>query len=679
MAKNSIPVAVRKEYNDLKAELTRHDKLYYQEDSYEIIDAEYDKLKKKFFALEKQYPNLAGAKVIVGAAAKDGFQKNKHLKPLLSLDNIFAEEDIKEFYKSVWRFLKLPDSSTLFIIAEPKIDGLSMNLLYEDGKLVIATTRGDGVIGENVTDNVLTIKNIPKKLKKNFPHKIEIRGEIYLTREEFVRINQTQVKNGKKIFATPRNAAAGSLRQLESSITAERQLQFFAYDIGFSDGVDFKTQSDLRQELAHWGFAVAMPSRLCQNEKAIMDYYNDIMKRRSDLPFDIDGVVYKLDDRQLQKRLGYSARSPRFAIAHKFPGEIAETILHDITVQVGRTGVMTPVAELEPINIGGVMVSRATLHNEDYIMEKDIRLGDRVKVKRAGDVIPQVLEVDKTYRTHKQKKFIFPQKCPVCKGDTHRLEGEAARKCINRKNCRAQIIGGMIHATTRDALDIDGLGDKQIEKFYDLGYLKHLADIYRLDRYGDAIKKLEGFGELSWHNIWLAITARTSLPFYRFIYALGIPQVGRETAKLLAQHFGDYESLEKKIKAAQDDKIPLLEELDGIEGVGEDMAQGIVDVMCDILPQMADLASELTLEKYEMVAGGKLSGKVIVFTGSLEKFSRQEAKAMAERLGAKIGSAVSKKTDIVVLGSDAGKKADAAKSLGIKILSEDEWLDLIKG
>ena len=687
MSKKLPPADVKKEYDDVMADITRHNKLYYQEDAPAISDADYDELKKRRDGLLKQYPSLADGddmpllESAVGAPVQDGFQKNRHLKPMLSLDNIFEEKEIEEFFESIWRFLKMPMGTRLEFVAEPKIDGLSMNLLYDNGALAVATTRGDGTVGENVTANILTIKQIPKKLTAPFPEKVEVRGEVYLTREEFARINRDQVAAEKNTFANPRNAAAGSLRQLDTAITASRQLHFFAYEIGFMSGKDFATQQELRAQLAGWGFVPSAPTALCYDAPSIMQYYNKIAEHRPELPFDIDGVVYKLNDRLLQQRLGFSARAPRFAIAHKFPGEIAETILRNITVQVGRTGVLTPVAELDSINIGGVMVARATLHNEDYIMEKDIRPGDRVRVKRAGDVIPQVVEVDMKYRTAAQKKFLFPRQCPVCGGETKRIEGEAARKCTNRLGCRAQVVGGLIHAVTRDALDIDGFGERQIEKFYDLGFLKTLADIYRLDRYADKIKNLDGFGELSWNNIWAAVSARRVLPLYRVIYALGIPQIGRETAKLLARHFGDYDHLAEKIAMAKknkDEAEKLVLELDEIEGVGDDLARAVVAAMTSGWATVAELASVVTIDKHEVVAGGKLSGKVVVFTGSLEKFSRQEAKAMAERLGAKIGSAVSKNTDYVVLGADAGKKADEAKKLNIKILSEQEWLDLIK-
>ncbi|MDI9313084.1 MAG: NAD-dependent DNA ligase LigA [Hydrotalea sp.] len=686
MAKKSIPAEVLAQYKKYNQELARHNQLYYQDAAPEINDDEYDQLKKRRDDLEAQYPLLKNIKdaplfsSVVGAPPKEGFQKSRHLQPMLSLDNIFEESEIADFFASIRRFLKLPDGAPLEFIAEPKIDGLSMSLLYDNGALSVATTRGDGSVGENVTANFLTLKNIPKNLPAPFPEKIEIRGEVYLTRAEFMRINRVQESADKNPFSNPRNAAAGSLRQLDTTITASRQLQFFAYEIGFMTGKDFTSQEKLRQQLADWGFTISAPAKLCRDENDLINYYRQIEEHRPELPFDIDGVVYKLNDRGLQGRLGFSARAPRFAIAHKFPGEIAETILRDITVQVGRTGVLTPVAELDSINIGGVMVARATLHNEDYIVDKDIRPGDRVRVKRAGDVIPQVIEVDMKYRTAAQKKFSFPHQCPVCGGETKRIAGEAARKCVNRANCRAQIVGGLIHATTRDALDIEGFGEKQIEKFYAMGFLKTLADIYRLDRYADEIKNLDGFGELSWNNIWAAITARKTLPLYRVIYAFGVPQIGRETAKLLARHVGDYENLAAKISAAKKDSASAEQwvmELDDIEGVGDDLARAVVRELTTNGERLGELASVVTIEKHAVVAGGKLSGKVIVFTGSLEKFSRQEAKAMAERLGAKIGSAVSKNTDYVVLGADAGKKADEAKKLNIKILSEQEWLDLI--
>lgn len=681
---------------NLLEEIAKHDRLYYQEDAPSISDAEYDQLKQQYNnwlaqypALEQleQAPLLTGGKTNIGAPPKEGFKKHQHLSPMLSLDNIFNEIELQEFEDSIFRFLKLSKDTELLFVAEPKIDGLSMNLLYRAGYLTVATTRGDGMVGEDVTSNVKTIDAIPNQLQnmqtKNFPEQIEIRGEVYLTHAEFKRINAIQANNNSKIFANPRNAAAGSLRQLDAAITKSRQLQFFAYEVGMvsKEWQGFKTQMDLRQWLQDAGFVVSNPSALSNNLKDLQDYYQQLLEQRADLPFDIDGVVFKLDDRILQQRLGYSARSPRFAVAYKFPAEEAETKLLNITVQVGRTGVLTPVAELEPITVGGVVVQRATLHNEDYIKEKDIRIGDRVKIKRAGDVIPQVLSVDKKYRHSDSQPFIFPRTCPVCGGATIRITDEAAVKCQNRKNCVAQVVGTLIHAVSRDALDIAGLGVKQIQKFYDLGFIHSLADIYRLNQHSETIKNLDGFGELSWNNIWRAIESKRQLPLSRFIYAFGIPQVGKETAKLLAKHFGNYETLAKKIlSAARADQIKheLIEELDNIEQVGMELAVAFVDFLIENWDELQDLQTMVMVQAETPMTDGKLSGKVVVFTGALQQFSRQEAKAQAERLGAKIGSSVSKNTNYVILGSDAGKKAEEAKKLGITILSESEWLELIK-
>lgn len=684
-----IPAAALQEYKDLTDQLARHDKLYYQEDSPEVSDAQYDSFKQQLQTLVKKYPDLEqpllAASNTIGAAPKGIFKKSKHLLAMRSLDNIFVEAGIMEFQESIWRFLRMEKHQPLQFIAEPKIDGLSMNLLYQNGQLVSAATRGDGFEGEDVTRNIKTLDDVPQQLRGKHPANIEIRGEVYLTRQEFMRINQEQAKQDKKLFANPRNAAAGSLRQLDATITASRRLKFFAYEVGHvSDDstpwvASMATQEKLRAQLVAWGFVVSEPTELCTGEAQLYRYYNRIMEQRADLAFDIDGVVYKLNDRGLQTRLGFSARAPRFAVAHKFPAEEAETIVKGITIQVGRTGVLTPVAELEPITIGGVVVARATLHNEDYIKEKDIRLHDRVLVRRAGDVIPQVLSVDKKYRSADAKIFVFPKKCPVCGGAVLRVEEEAANRCQNRAHCPAQAVGGLIHATTRDALDIEGLGEKQMEKFYSLGFIKNVADIYRLDRYADKIKNMEGFGELSWNNIWAAINARRILPLHRFIHALGIPQIGRETAKLLARYFGNMDHLRAKIKEAQETEAQennLINELDDIEQVGEDLAKSFTHFMLVNWEEVEDLAQQITVEAYEEMVG-KLSGKTVVFTGTLTQFSRPEAKATAERLGAKISGAVSKKTDYVVVGADPGKKAEEAKALGLNILTEQEWLTMI--
>lgn len=686
-------------HKKLSREIARHDELYHAKDAPEISDAAYDALRRELEDIEKTYPQLQSAvSVSIGAAPSKGFKKVKHRLPMLSLSNVFSDEEVSDFIDRVRRFLGLPEDEEIAVIAEPKIDGLSCSLRYEGRKLVQAATRGDGSEGEDITRNVDTIGDIPKTLPSGAPEMIEIRGEIYLRRDDFIKLNEAQEKAGKQMFANPRNAAAGSVRQLDSSVTAARPLKFFGYALGEIKEPIADTQSGIKDKLEAWGFTQAKPFSLCRREEDILAYYNKIMGDRAALPYDIDGVVYKIDRLDWQERLGFVSRSPRWATAHKFPAEQAMTVLEAIDIQVGRTGALTPVARLAPVTVGGVVVSNATLHNEDELARKDVRIGDTVIIQRAGDVIPQVVGVVLDKRPKNAKSYQYPEQCPVCHSLAIREEGEVVRRCTGGLICRAQAVERLKHFVSRDAFDIEGMGEKIIEEFWEDGLIKTPGDIFRLARIDKKsltpLRAREGWGEQSAKNLFEAIEARRTIGFERFIYALGIRQVGQATSKILAAHYETMPEWRKQIiRAAQEradnpdehkkpDKIgQAYADLCSLEGIGMSMA----DDLCGFLAEeknrdvLDDLAKELTIEPYVVTvrADSKVAGKTVVFTGSLEKMTRSEAKARAESLGAKVSGSVSKKTDYVVAGADAGSKLKSAKELGVTVLSEDEWLSLI--
>jgi len=618
--------------------------------------------------------------------------------PMLSLSNVFSDEELGDFIDRVRRFLGLPADEAVAVIAEPKIDGLSCSLRYEDRKLVQAATRGDGAEGEDITRNIETITDIPKTLPKDAPDTIEMRGEIYMRRDDFIALNEKQEAAGKQIFANPRNAAAGSVRQLDPTITAARPLKFFGYALGEIKAPIADTQEGIKQKLAAWGFTQAEPFALCESVDDIIAYYNKIMGLRAALPYDIDGVVYKVNRLDWQQRLGFVSRSPRWATAHKFPAERAMTVLEAIDIQVGRTGALTPVARLTPINVGGVVVSNATLHNEDEIARKDVRIGDTVVIQRAGDVIPQVVEVILEKRPKNTQKFSYPDHCPVCHSLAIREEGEVVRRCTGGLICRAQAVERLKHFVSRDAFDIEGMGAKIIEQFWEDGLIATPGDIFRLAKEDKKsltpLRAREGWGDLSAKNLFDAIEARRTIGFERFIYALGIRQVGQATAKILA---GNYKTLsdwrEQMMHAAQERAAnadehkkpanvgPAYADLCSLEGIGMSMA----DDLCGFFAEeknrdiLDDLERELTVEPYivSIRSDSAVVGKTVVFTGTLEKMTRAEAKARAESLGAKVAGSVSKKTDYLVAGADAGSKLKNAKELGVSVLSEEEWLALI--
>jgi DNA ligase (NAD+) len=598
---------------------------------------------------------------------------------MLSLDNAFDATEFAEFCTRAKRFLGRTEP--LVFVAEPKIDGLSINLTYERGHFVRGATRGDGTEGEDVTANLRTIRSIPERLHGDAPTLIEIRGEVFMTKADFLALNQAQAEAGAKVFANPRNAAAGSLRQLDVRITAGRPLSLFAYAQGETTQPVAETHWDYLQRLKGWGFDVNPLSRRLGNESDAEAFHGEIGLARSGLGYDIDGVVYKIDDLGLQRRLGFVGRAPRWAIAWKFPAEQATTVLRDIRIQVGRTGALTPVAELEPVNVGGVLVARATLHNEDEIARKDIRVGDTVVLQRAGDVIPQIVSVVTERRPADAVPYVFPEICPACGSHAVRPPGEVVRRCTGGLICPAQRVERLIHFVSRPAFDIDGLGEKTIQEFYNEGWLHGPADLFKLPEREAAIAVREGWGKLSAANLSKAIAARRRVPLERFIYALGIRRIGATNAKLLARHYGSFANWRTQMLAAttvgSDERL----ELGSISGIGPTIAEELTDFFGEArnLAALDELAGELTIEDAARAdaADSPIVGKTVVFTGTLETMTRPEAKARAESLGAKVTDSVSKKTDIVVVGADAGSKARKATELGVRTMTEAEWQDLV--
>jgi DNA ligase (NAD+) len=683
------------ELERLAREISHHDELYYRQDQPEISDAEYDALRQRNAAIESRFPHLIrvdSPSARVGAAPVEAFGKVMHAVPMLSLGNVFDDEGVRDFLERIRRFLGLDTVEGLAFTTEPKIDGLSITLRYEKGRLVQGATRGDGYQGENVTANVRTIADVPKTIKANgFPDPFEVRGEIYMSRPAFQRLNEAQAERGDRTFANPRNAAAGSLRQLDPAITASRPLQFFAYGWGEAPALPADTQWGVYRAMADWGFPLNPLAKLTTSIEEMLDTYRDIQSGRAGLDYDIDGVVYKLDKLDLQQRLGFVSRSPRFAVAHKFAAEKATTILRDIEIQVGRTGALTPVAKLEPVTVGGVVVQNATLHNEDEIARKDVRIGDTVIVQRAGDVIPQILGVVEAKRPKGAKRFSFPTVCPACGSHAVRQinpvtgKEDAVRRCTGGLICPAQRVERLKHFVSRNAFDIEGLGEKHIEAFYDDGLIQSPQDIFTLagrDRRSTTkLEAREGWGETSAAKLFAAIEARRKVKLDRFIYALGIPHVGEITARLLARAYSSAEAFRDAMLAAAGDRGgEAYVELDNIEGIGPTVAEAIVDFFGEPhnVEVVDDLLREVGPEPLEAVDhASTVSGKTVVFTGTLEKMTRPEAKARAERLGAKVAGSVSKKTDYVVAGPGAGSKLKDAERLGLKVLSEEEWLALI--
>lgn len=695
----------------LALEIERHNEAYYNEDAPRISDAAYDELRKRSDAIEARFPGLVtrdSPSQKVGAVPSGRFAKVPHAVPMLSLGNAFTDEDVTDFVDRVRRFLKLGENDIPAIVAEPKIDGLSLSLRYEHGELVRGATRGDGFTGEDVTANVRTIADIPHKLKgRNIPAVCEIRGEVYMLKKDFLALNKRQAEAEDTVFANPRNSAAGSLRQKDVSVTASRPLKFFAYTWGEMSEMPAKTQFKMIEWIEKAGFVTNPLTTLCDSVDEVLKFYRKIETQRAKLGYDIDGVVYKVDRLDWQERLGFVSRSPRWAIAHKFAAEQATTVLNDIEIQVGRTGALTPVAKLAPVTVGGVVVQNATLHNEDYIKGigndgqpiregVDIRVGDTVVVQRAGDVIPQIVSVVMDKRPRDAQPYKFPTVCPACGSHAVREEDpktgrpDSVRRCTNTLACPAQAKERLKHFVARNAFDIDGLGEKQIEEFFTDGLVMSPVDIFTLEkRDGRSQKKLadrEGYGATSVRNLFAAIEARRTIALPRFIFALGIRHVGEGNAKLLARHYGTVEAFRAAMIAAgagqESEQSEAYRDLNGIEGVGTVVANALVEFFKEphSVKAVDDLLGEITVQPAEKAkTDSPIAGKIVVFTGSLEKFTRDEAKATAERLGAKASGSVSKKTDYVVAGPGAGSKLAEANKLGVKVLTEDEWLALVGG
>ncbi len=791
---NLDPTQAAAELERLAAEITRHDALYYREDAPELSDADYDGLRQRNAAIEARFPDLVRAdspSKRVGAAPSEGFGKIRHAVPMLSLGNAFEDGDVVDFVARVRRFLNLRGDDPVVFTAEPKIDGLSISIRYDKGRLVEAATRGDGTEGENVTANVRTIREIPHTLKgRDVPDSIEVRGEIYLGHDDFRRLNAEQEAAGEKVFANPRNAAAGSLRQLDTTITARRPLRFFAYTWGAASSLPADTQSGVIAAYKRWGLPTNPRMIACADAAAMLAFYREIGTDRTSLGYDIDGVVYKVDRVDLQERLGFVSRAPRWAIAHKFPAEQATTVLLEIDIQVGRTGSLTPVAKLEPVTVGGVVVSNATLHNEDEIARKDVRIGDTVIVQRAGDVIPQVLGAIAEKRPKGATPFAFPNTCPACGSaavreiDETTGEMDVVRRCTGGLVCPAQAKERLKHFVSRNAFDIEGLGDEKIELFFDEGLIRQPADIFALearDKAGSApLAARKGFGAKSVENLFKAITSRRRIGLDRAIYALGIRHIGETTGRDLAKAFLTWDAFRAAVeRAAAGRPGPAWRRFETLPGVGAKTAEaavraidaggdklatarngppdlfgestdgkageivalaqnlataklaparaataiaeafagdgnalvaaartaarelpgdgytelaslsGIGEVATDALiaffasPQNAEavkaLVAEIEIAPFERPASSAsvVTGKTVVFTGTLVRLNRNEAKAQAERLGAKVAGSVSKKTDFVIAGTDSGSKLTKAQELGVAVLSEDEWLALI--
>ena len=693
------------ELKRLALEIESHDKHYYQDDAPKISDAEYDALRQRINAIEARFPELVTSdspSQKIGAQPSGRFAKVRHAVPMLSLDNAFAEEDVVDFVARIRRFLKLGDDDKIAFSAEPKIDGLSMSLRYEGGELVTAATRGDGAEGEDVTANIRTLEDVPKKLKgRNVPDVCEVRGEVYMTKHAFLALNERQKAAGDTIFANPRNSAAGSLRQKDSSITASRPLGFFAYAWGQMSEMPADTQSGMIRWFERCGFKTNPLAELCHSVEELLAFHREIETQRSHLDYDIDGVVYKLDRIDWQERLGFVSRTPRWAIAHKFPAERAMTVLKDIEIQVGRTGSFTPVGKLEPVGVGGVIVQNVTLHNEDYIKGiggdgeqlregRDIRIGDTVIVQRAGDVIPQVVDVVLDMRPSDARPYRFPKKCPcplhtdVVREETATGEEGARARCTGEFACPYQKIEHLKLFASRRAFDIDGLGEKQIEFFFEKGWVKEPADIFTLEARNPKLnlEEIEGYGHTSVRNLFEAIRRRRKIALERFIFALGMRHVGETTALALARGYGSWAVFHDAcLKVANGDEEAIAE-MDALDQIGDTVIASIAAYFGEshnrgIVERLTKEVTILDAEKPK--SNSAIAGKTVVFTGALEKMTRDEAKAMAERLGAKVSGSVSKKTDYVVAGPGAGSKLADAKKHGVAVLTEDEWLKLIGG
>jgi DNA ligase (NAD+) len=676
----------------LRAQLAHHNRQYYELDRPAVSDADYDALMGELRTLEREHPQLVTADSPtqrVGGAPSGKFAKVRHAVPMLSLANAFSGEDVGGFLDRVRRFLKLDAAEPIELTAEPKIDGLSLSLRYERGVLVRGATRGDGVEGEDVTANVRRVSDIPAKMRgRGAPDVCEIRGEVYMTRTAFLKLNEEQSAAGRTVFANPRNSAAGSLRQLDTEVTASRPLRFLAYAWGEMSEMPAASQWDMLHWLNARGFPTNPLSRLCRSLEELLAFHHDIELERAGLDYDIDGVVYKVNRLDWQRRLGFVGRDPRWALAHKFPAQKAVTVVKAIELQVGRTGALTPVAKLAPVNVGGVVVSNATLHNEDYIRELDVRIGDTVTVQRAGDVIPQVLGALLERRPHATEPFQFPRRCPcplqtaVVRDLTAAGKEGAISRCSGELACPHQKVEHLRHFVSRRAFDIEGLGEKQINLFFAQGWIAQPADIFTLARRNDGIRleEQEGFGEVSVRNLFAAIEARRTIPLERFIYSLGIRHVGETTARSLARGYGDFKAFREACRHLAAGNVEARQDLDAMDQIGDTVIESLTSYFSE--PHNTGIVDRLAgevriLEAQRPAAESPIAGKTIVFTGRLEQMTRDEAKALAERLGASVSGSVSKKTDLVVAGPEAGSKLTKAQELGVQVLDEGAFLELV--
>ena len=678
-------VEAKKELERLALEIQDLDNAYHKNDSPLVTDAHYDALRKRNNHIESLFPSLVLANspsTRVGADLREGFSKVEHLKPMLSLNNAFSEGDIVDFFGRVQRFLNLHQDEPICVVGEPKIDGLSISARYKSGRFVLGATRGNGSIGENITDNLSVISGMPLKVNdRQFPDQFEVRGEVYMSKADFINLNEERKSIGAKIFSNPRNAAAGSLRQIDPSITKSRPLSIFFYAAGVSSNPIAKTHKEFLAKLEHWGFCVNPLISLCENPEEVVDFHRNIASKRADLNYDIDGVVFKVNRLEWQNRLGLVSRAPRWAIAYKFAAETAETTLNEITIQVGRSGALTPVANLTPINVGGVLVSRASLHNEDEILRLGVREGDHVIVQRAGDVIPQLISVILEKRVKTSETYIFPDRCPECGSAAIRENGAVVKRCIGGLICPAQAVERLKHFVSKNAFDIQGLGGSHIEELYNDHLIKTPSDIFRLSEYRGILENKLGWGHKSVENLFEAIKAKSSIDLSRIIFALGIPKVGLTLAGVLAKRYESMSFWVDSMMVAKNHDSEAFSELINIQGVGQLIADeiGLFFSSSHNRSEIEKLQRLIKVVNFEGKVNflSPVNGKTIVFTGKLKSFSRAEAKAKAESLGANVGITLSKKTDYLIVGVDEGSKLEKAKKLGVQVFSDDEWMTLL--
>ena len=676
-------IEILNKLNSLSDKIKYHNFKYHTQDNPEITDFEYDKLCKQYddIIISKPEFSFLERKSVGGEISKQ-FQKHQHQKPMGSLVNAFSIEDVNDFIERTYKFLSLKKEFLLEFTCEPKVDGLSISLLYLNGNLLNAVTRGDGYVGEIVTENIKTIKDIPHKLKGKYPKFIEIRGEIFMKKSHFEQLNKTQIENNNKIFANSRNAAAGSIRQKDVNILKQRKLNFLAFTIGeYTEDFNFDNQVHLLRRFDEMGLITNKENYLANNIKEIKEFYIKILSKRHILDYEIDGLVYKVNNKILQERLGNLSRAPRWAIAHKLPAEVVETTLLNIETQVGRTGALTPVGKLEPIRVGGVLVSNVSLHNEDEIFRKDIRIGDTIKIQRAGDVIPQVVGVVKEKRVKDLSVYSAPKHCPSCNGITFKPDGEAIRRCLSGINCPAQTVEKLKHFVSKNAFNIDGLGEKLIEMLFKEGIIKDFADIFAIEKYKNRLEKKVGLGKLSVSNLLDSIESKKKITFDKLIYALGIRQVGETNSKLLALHYNSFENFRIEMTKARDKTSNSFYELVSIDQIGESIAEDLVlyfntNSNLIIFDKLLNYINIVNIKKTSAIS--PYTDKIIVLTGTLNSMSRDEAKQTLHSLGAKVSSSVSKNTDFLIIGDQPGSKAKKAKELNIPIVSEEEWIGIIQ-